>query len=1461
MPEPWYQQEVNRLATLLNEVERGTLAVALYDDSALQELLMGGLRPLLQRPVHEIELSPEFPSLLTLMKQGNTGPGQIVSVRSLEAGGQPALNELEYRREALFDTRVNLLLWVTARERDLLLKEAPNFYSRRALLAQFGSEAESAEELFLVSVASGASSHDFSSGAGNAFVRKFGGKVERTSDNRLVLSFLEAKPAVCCAREILSTGRRGAAARGLEVPGARIVVHYGRPQRSEGRLTGLDVEKLDRLAELAKPGQALLSSAAYPLVRPSPDEFDLYSHGVNAIPDLGEEEIYEVLSPGDFPQPLRKAPFVEGRPWFPAFATESDEKPGTNAIHHDGSRAMPLTILHLSDLQFGRHHRYPKDKDPYQTLYSKLSEDLDRLAEEHGLRPNALVVTGDIAESSMPDEYQEARDFLDKLRGKLNNLAKDRIVLVPGNHDINRDLCHAARLQAKATATPFDEPCFAKFGNYQDFFNDFYDGVQFFDASQLSHVFRFDEEKVLIAGLNSCLKESELKKDHYGWIGLTQVRQATARCKEIDPDFSYLRIAALHHNFLCGSDLDHENLRDADEIRPSLEKGHFHFILHGHQHIAGAEKWGRASSRTPITIVATGSAGLDQEALPEHPNQYQLIKIEDRDAVTLHMRQYSAKTFRLGGRGAFIADASQEESGIVRFELGWEPCEAVQPSSVPRLSLREAKTRFLTNVREQHRFLPLKGFGMDMRVPLELQPVYVGLRAVPTHLELEARGARERAPERLEEMGIGQALTVCEEQGYSGLVVLGDPGSGKTTLLKYLALCLASPKPPRETGIKPGRVPVFLPLRYVRDFTKPIEEALGVFYPMAQWELPADFFRRLLDSEPCLILLDGLDEVATAEKRKKALEWVENERQRGRGHPILVTSRFAGYKGTTRLPSNYLELRVSDFNDQDVEKFIRQWYHQVEAKQRSDSPHWHDEARRLSDDLHGSLRKPENANLSELAHNPLMLQIICLVHRSQGSMPKRRTELYEACIKVLLEYWDKAKELDIYLNATEARRVLRPLALWLHEEEGRTYADEEDVKRILLPHLAQMKRELKDVEQQLDRLLTSVRDRSGLFVGFDIARYGFQHLSFQEFLAAEEIAKRGEHERLVETFGQTWWREPTLLAVGLDDPQFQEAFFEALLKSEGFPNSLQLALDCVREALAPTMAPFIQALKNEKLPLRNRNGCALLLRELGGPEAVRALETVVDESLPELASVAADALVQLGAAAGAQVVGKDGSELIAIPAGEFLMGTDRGGQDHERPQRRVRLDAYQIARHPVTNAQYRRFIEATKHREPYYWDDKHYNKPNQPVVGVTWEDAQAYCEWAGLRLPTEAEWEKAARGTDGRTWPWGDELPDEGKCNFNNNVDAPTEIASYPDSASPYGCHDMAGNVWEWCSDWYGDYRRDETRNPEGPNKGSSRILRGGAYWSDTDGVRCASRLWFHPVYGYDFSFGFRCAR
>ena len=229
----------------------------------------------------------------------------------------------------------------------------------------------------------------------------------------------------------------------------------------------------------------------------------------------------------------------------------------------------------------------------------------------------------------------------------------------------------------------------------------------------------------------------------------------------------------------------------------------------------------------------------------------------------------------------------------------------------------------------------------------------------------------------------------------------------------------------------------------------------------------------------------------------------------------------------------------------------------------------------------------------------------------------------------------------------------------------------------------------------------------------------------------------------------------------------------------------------------------------------------------------------------------------------AEVIGKDGAPMMLVPAGEFTMGSDKGDDD-EQPVHRVFLDSFYMDKFEVTNGRFAKFVEAIQSEPPWGFADKETPvvRSDRPVRWVNWMEAFGYCLWAGKRLPTEAEWEKAARGTDGRVYPWGSDQPTPIHAVFGlkEGADMVAPIGNRDKGKSPYGIHDLAGNLYEWVADWYDEqfYTKNPAINPRGAVEGTAKVQRGGSYINNPYRLRSSFRSKGDPT-EHDPNVGFRC--
>jgi formylglycine-generating enzyme required for sulfatase activity/nucleoside phosphorylase len=794
--------------------------------------------------------------------------------------------------------------------------------------------------------------------------------------------------------------------------------------------------------------------------------------------------------------------------------------------------------------------------------------------------------------------------------------------------------------------------------------------------------------------------------------------------------------------------------------------------------------------------------------------------------------------------------------------------------------------RYFARLEAEHATVPLVGFQTKTRLSLALDDLYVPLdaiidrggraRDVYDSAEIAQRAREKDSHLRQEKLALADAVTRARELGRRSLVLLGDPGSGKTTHLKQVLLKIIR-EGPKALGLAAGTIPVFLPLQTVRDRKTKLAGLIREQLQGPALDMPADFGDRLLRHGKLLLLLDGLDEVADATERAEVSRWIEAAHKDLRDAVVLVSCRYAGYSGDVELGPAFLELHLRPLGDEQMQTFVRNWYRLVLREQMIDAEQAAIKAKGLADDLLNELARPEfeaAARVFEMTRNPLLLTAICLVHHDHGRLPHARAKLYEETIAALLERWHH-RPAGRVLRSEEALDVLRPVAAWMHGERGRRRASASDLQEPVRDALKALSTKLEPGE-----FLRKIRDESGLLTGWGVDEYGFMHLGLQEFLTAQQLRNVGLSNatvfgELAGRFADSWWQEVILLMLAQRNPPVFEPFMRMLVKRPEFANWAESPMMnlCLEEAAVKSAAPFVEFLQTQgegtdELGERQLGAAKLLARKM--PEALEELDA-------SLASHQAPAVRTWWARrrGGAEVLGGDvilheqtGIELVRIPAGSFLMGSaadDELGFDDERPRHEVTLKAFYLARTPVTNAQYGRYLAVRPDApKPEHWGDRRFNQPDQPVVGISWNEAMAYCEWAGLVLPTEAQWEYACRaGTMTQYWSGNAESDLERVGWYNKNSGGRLHAVGEKE-ANPFGLYDMHGNISEWCRDGWVDNYETKPRSGDGlrrqPDTEDDRVFRGGSWDYAARNARSAYRVGDLPGdHGDDL--GFRPAR
>ncbi len=697
------------------------------------------------------------------------------------------------------------------------------------------------------------------------------------------------------------------------------------------------------------------------------------------------------------------------------------------------------------------------------------------------------------------------------------------------------------------------------------------------------------------------------------------------------------------------------------------------------------------------------------------------------------------------------------------------------------------------------------------------------------------------------------------------LVIIGDPGAGKTTFLRRIAaaLCLTElgtvPQAAQSRlGIGDRTFPIVLRCavladhiaKHLKNVGTPSDPASPVWlaHCLAAENvtgLDQAFFQRQLEDGRCTVMLDGLDEAPDPVRRANLSKLAENASQTFANCRFVVTSRPPAFTGTVVLPQ-FSHVEIAPLTDDSVERFLEHWCSKLYGDETPDA------LGHLQGLLDSLRARPE---IRRVARNPVMLTALAVVHWNQRRLPEQRAELYDSVITWLTRSREFRPDRE---TPEKCVMLLQNLALAMHDHtEGRKT---QVSKRWAVEHvLAKFFRPGDPTAASIaaaEKFLTEEELDSGIVVaaGNDIK---FWHLQFQEYLAARAIAGKPETEQQAILFGansklyRPEWREVILLLAGaLHEQGGGKVSWFVTQVLDGLPSS-----EPMTKGEAPLLATEARCAGLLGAVFHDLQPFGYQPTDKRYHELLKRVMAIFDRKRSQLVDVrvrisAAEALGQVG---DPRLALGSLDRWIKIPAGSFLMGSQKSdatlpnfddeAYDNEMPVHEVKLGEFSIARYPVTVSDFLLFVEQNGYQEKTHWKYGgfgQFHEPedwaeqipyrNRPVVGVSWFEAMAYCEFAKVRLPTETEWERAARGTTGRKYPWGNEAADETRLNFDRNIGEPTPVGIYSLGATPDGIEDLAGNVWEWCADWYDIQTK------------RSRLVRGGSWFNDSSYARSAVR-------------------
>ncbi|MBX3515551.1 MAG: SUMF1/EgtB/PvdO family nonheme iron enzyme [Rhodospirillales bacterium] len=1125
------------------------------------------------------------------------------------------------------------------------------------------------------------------------------------------------------------------------------------------------------------------------------------------------------------------------------------------------SADQPIRILHLSDIHFRVSKKW--DADP---VLRELANFIKREVES-GLKPDLVAITGDLAHAGIAEEYKLAKEWLENyLWPAVGNLPRDRLLLVPGNHDVDRSkVGRMAKLSQDGLLTVGSQAAVGEVlssGNDRSIMLDRHSAyihflTEWLGKPQVLPWWQSDIEingcRLHIAGLDSAWMAHKDKERGDLLLGVYQLTQTVMHEKAGQAEW---RLALVHHPW------DYLAEFDTHEARAIIHR-HCDLLLRGHLHVP-------LSARTlppdPNRGCLELAAGCVYEK-SQYSNAFQWIELLPGKRVRVLFR-------------AWLHNDWTEDRNYPGCPFGWAEYDLAAPAKPARNRQRNwgrtansvipaavIPAEYLAWLQRAFADVSLLGQEVQKGQAITLSQVHVPAltrsAAMPEVAALGKARARPAAEER-------QAVPLLQRLDAESLYVPAPAGAGKSTFCRWAVLQSIAAAPighavtapdefaePEPKSLR-GRLPLLVPLR---DFGTDMDCGRGgrtwhrgdLEDALATWAgrlegLSAGTVKAHLKAGSAFVLLDGLDEVPVSDTREGATVYPRELLLSGladalpdwlrAGNRILLTSRPYGLDeaGLHRLglPSAPLEPLPKAMQD----LFVSRWFHTLGRPGKIE-------------DLIATIRDRED--LAPLVENPMLLTALCVLYDSGGRLPEDRYELYKRIVNNVLfhRYPGDAKQREPVL------RRLESIALGMHVGDSESTRQspaaetswvevEQWLARFAELNPAYERGSVEPVAQR-EELLT----RSGLLLPRANDRAAFYHLSIQEYLAAERILRLEDDlwPIFLERSAVAEWRATLMFLfagkIACKSPRWGTDLLQRLLNEQ--------------ERSAVEANPWPAAFIAEALEL-------CLAKDYSVPEILKegfrrlALDAIVDE-------VALQARHALGLCLGR--VGdpripslRDRAAYVEVAAGTYPCGEEGEKAEIEAP--------FLLGKYPVTNSQYQAFMDAGGYAKPEYWSeagwawrqkegvteprawrDRRWNGPNQPVVAVSFWEAEACCRWAGGRLPTEREWEAAARGPEGLAYPWGNEWED-GICNSDEaGLGVTSAVALFPRSRQAgLGIEDLAGNVFEWCDSFF---------DPKVIAKpGASRVLRGGCSIDTSWFLRASLRFPGRPEVGGEGG-GFRC--